>query len=56
MQPNAPTKSVWLIALVVGFLGLIGHFIAIPYVTGNEFWLVSAGFVLLVLSTFFKNF
>lgn len=56
MKLNAPTQSVWLIAVIAGCLGLLSHFTAIPYASGNEFWLVSVGFVLLLLSTVFRKF
>lgn len=56
MKLNAPTQSVWMIAVIVGCLGLIGHFVALPYISGNELWMISLGFVLLVFSTVFKKF
>lgn len=56
MKLNAPTQSVWIIAVVAGCLGLAGHFVGIPYVSGHECWLISVGFVLLFLTTLFKKF
>ena len=55
MKTNAPKQITWLIAIIVGLLGIIGHFVAIPFVTENQFWLVSAGFVILALGTMLKD-
>lgn len=56
LKLNAPTQSIWLIAVICGCLGLLSHFVHIPQISGNELWLVAVGFVLLVLSTVFKKF
>ena len=52
---NAPTKNVFLIATVLGFLGIIGHFVSIPFVSVWAFWLLVAGFVLLVVASLVKG-
>lgn len=49
--PSAPNQILWVVALVVGLLGLIGHFTRIEFVSENHFWMVAAGFVLLVIGT-----
>lgn len=56
MKLNAPKKIVWMIALILGILGILGYLIPIPVVTGLAFWLVTVGFVLLVLGTTLKGF
>ena len=55
MKLNAPKKLTWLIAVVLGLLGLLGYFIAIPFVSVNGFWFVVAGFGLLGLGTSLKG-
>ena len=55
MAYNAPKNVVWLIAVILGALGIIGHFVNIPVATEYQFWLVSAGFVLLALATKVKG-
>jgi len=40
---------VWWIALVIGMLGVIGHFVTLPLITGYSFALVVAAFVLFLL-------
>jgi purine-cytosine permease-like protein len=55
MKPSAPKKILWVIALIVGILGIIAHFIHIEYITEYNFWLVLIGYVILVLGTSFKG-
>lgn len=56
MTLSAPTKPVWLIGVIAGVLGLVGHFVSIPVVTPNQFFFVAGGFVVLALSTVLKGF
>ena len=51
MALSAPTKLVWIVSLILGVLGLLGKFAVIPVITVNAFWLLAAGFVVLVIST-----
>ena len=55
MKLSAPTQMVWVIALVLGILGVLGKFMLIPVVSANAFWLVTLGFAVLVLGTAFKG-
>lgn len=55
MALSAPTRPVWSIAVILGVLGLLGRFAAIPFVTANAFWLLAAGFALLLISTTYKR-
>jgi hypothetical protein len=55
MNLSAPTQPVFLIALVVGVLAIIGLFAVIPFVTANATWLLMAAFVLLVLGNLLNN-
>ena len=55
MKTSAPKKITWFIALIVGLLGIIGRFVAIPYATQYSFHLVAIGFILLVLGTLLKD-
>jgi len=55
MKLNAPKKITWLISLIVGALGIVAHFVAIPVLSVYAFWLVVVGFVLLILGTFLKG-
>jgi hypothetical protein len=55
MKLNAPKKITWLISLIIGILGIVAYFVAIPVLSVYAFWIVVAGFVLLVLGTFLKG-
>ncbi len=50
---NAPKFITWLIAVILGVLGIISHLgiVAIPGVFGYSFWFVTAGFALLAIAT-----
>jgi len=55
MKLNAPTKNWWWISVILAVVGVIGYFVAIPFVSVYAFWLVTVGFVLLALSTVLKG-
>jgi hypothetical protein len=50
MQTNAPNFIVWAVAVVIGAVGLLAHFVAIPVASVNSFWFVAIGFVVLALA------
>ncbi|WP_157062481.1 hypothetical protein [Pseudoxanthomonas dokdonensis] len=56
MKLTPPTFGVWLIAVLVGGAGIAARFGYIPALAAHAFWLVVAGFILLVLSTLFARF
>lgn len=52
MNLSAPKNLTWIIAVVVGLLGFLGNFVAIPVIGGFSFWLLFIGFALLAVATF----
>ncbi len=56
MKLSAPKKRTWWIAVILAAVGLVAHLVAIPVLSGISFWLVVAGFVLLMLATMTKGF
>ncbi len=56
MKLSAPKKNTWWVAVIVGAVGIIANFVAIPFLSGIAFWLVVAAFVVLVLATYLKGF
>lgn len=56
MKPSAPQKTLWIIALITGVLGIVGHFAHIEFITQYSFELLMVGFVLLALGTTLKDF
>ncbi len=55
MDLSAPKNVTWWIAVVLGVLGLLGHFAKIQFVTANDFWFLAVGFVLLALGTLLEG-
>ncbi len=55
MKLSAPKQNLWLIAVILGVLGILGNFVLIPVVSANAFWFVSLGFAVLVLGTALKG-
>jgi hypothetical protein len=55
MKPSAPSKYVWIIGLVLGILGIMGHFITIDVLSTYNYPLLLAGFILLAAGTTFKE-
>lgn len=53
MRLNAPSGAMWLIALLVGGLGILLRLrvLSLPGLGVDSFWLVTAGFVLLLIAT-----
>lgn len=56
MKLNAPKKVTWLVAVVLGVLGILAFFVTIPFVSAYAFWFVVVAFVLLALATYLKGF
>ena len=52
---NAPKNVTWWIAVILGVLGILGTYIAIPVVSGFAFLFVAVAFVLLALATYLKG-
>lgn len=53
--PSAPKKITWIIGLLSGLLGIIGHFAQIETLTQYSFNLLLIGFLVLALGTTFKE-
>jgi hypothetical protein len=54
-HPSAPLNITWWIALILAVLGIIFHFVSVPFLTLISFWLVVASAVLLLIATRFKG-
>ena len=55
MKLSAPKQITWIIALVVGLLGILGSLVTIPVISAYAFWLVVIAFVILIAATFLKD-
>jgi hypothetical protein len=50
-----PKFITFIIALILGILGLIGFLVTIPFISGIAFWLVFVGWLLLILAMLIKG-
>lgn len=55
MTLSAPKQIIWVIAVILGVLGILSKFVEISFVTANGFWFVSAAFALLAIATLVKG-
>ena len=55
IKPSVPTRFVWITGLILGIIGLIGHFVTVDFLTTYNYWFLFAGFILLALGTTFKE-
>jgi hypothetical protein len=51
MNLSAPKNVTWWIAVVLGVLGLLGNFVALPVIGGLSLWLLFLGFAILAVAT-----
>lgn len=54
-KPSAPKKITWMIGLILGLLGIIGHYAQIEFLTEHNYVLLLAGFIVLAVGTTFKG-
>jgi len=55
MKLSPPKQVTWLVALLLGVLGIVANYADLGVFTENKFWLVVIGFVLLILGTFLRG-
>lgn len=55
MKTNPPTFVLWLIAVILGVLGIVSALVPIAGVSVYAFWLVAIGFVILAIGTILKG-
>jgi hypothetical protein len=55
MRLNAPKFWVWVVAVIIGVIGVAANFITIPFVTFYSCWFILIGFVILALATLLKG-
>lgn len=55
MKPSAPMKITWIIGLICGILGIIGHLVQVQFLSEYSFVLLLVGFLVLALGTTFKG-
>ncbi|HLF51144.1 hypothetical protein [Flavobacterium sp.] len=55
MNPSAPKNITWIIGLICGILGIIGHFAQVQFLTEHSFTLLLVGFLVLAVGTTVKG-
>jgi len=53
--PSAPKKITWALGLVIGILGIIGHYVHVDFLSEYSYALLLTGFVVLAAGTTFKE-
>jgi len=51
LKLSAPSQIVWIIALILGVVGVLATLVVIPTISGFAFWLVVVGWALLQIAT-----
>lgn len=54
-MPSAPSQTLWVVALIVGFLGILGHYSHIDILSKYNYEMLLIGFILLVIGTVFRR-
>jgi len=55
LKLSAPSQIVWIIALILGVVGIIATLGVIPTLSAFAFWLVVAGWALLLIATVMRG-
>ena len=52
MRFSAPKQITWIVALILGVVGILANLASVPVITPEiGFWLVAAGWALLLIAT-----
>ncbi len=53
--PSAPSMVLWVIALVIGILGILVHYVPVQGLSKYNYEMLLIGFVLLVVGTAYRK-
>lgn len=53
--PSAPNKTLWIIAILIGILGIIVHYFPVDGISEYSYEMLLIGFLLLVLGTTYRR-
>ncbi len=54
-NPSAPKTITWIIGILVGVLGIIGHYTRVDFLTEHNYVLLLVGFIVLAIGTTFRG-
>jgi hypothetical protein len=55
IKPSAPKNITWIIGIVAGLLGIIGHYTHVQILSEHNYTLLLIGFIVLAVGTTFRN-
>ncbi|MHB1104308.1 MAG: hypothetical protein ACYC0C_16345 [Devosia sp.] len=55
MTLNAPSQTVFIIAVIIAIIAVVGYFVVIPFVTTYAFWILVLAFVVLAGGVLMKG-
>ena len=55
LKLSAPSQVIWIIALILGIVGVLGVLGVITGLAAYAFWLVAAGWALLLIATLMRG-
>jgi hypothetical protein len=55
MTPSSPKQITWILGLLLGILGIIGHYAHVQILTEHNYILLLAGFLVLAAGTTFRG-
>ena len=54
-MPSAPNQIVWVLALIVGVLGILGHYTKLDILSKYNYEMLLIGFILLAIGTTYRK-
>jgi hypothetical protein len=55
MRLSAPKQVTWIIALILGIVGILGALVTIPVISSLAFWIVVVALALMLLATYLEG-
>ena len=54
-MPSAPNQTLWIIALIIGALGILAHYVRVDTLSKYHYEMLLIGFILLVVGTTYRR-
>lgn len=55
MSLNAPSQTMFIVAVVIAVIALLGQIVAIPFVGAYAFWILIVAFIVLAAAVMMKG-
>ena len=53
--PSAPNRTLWVIAIIIGSLGILTHYVHVDQLSQYNFLMLLIGFLLLAIGTAYRK-